>query len=349
MTHNQATLPSSPLKIGILIIMLFMGLAMIGGAWWISKPLPPTEIQIRAQKDAEKAREIEALRQRRLLLSRQLQYLVDTEEAANRVAILRASDNLDDAFNIFSNKIPSFAEEVTSWKARYKIARSRIKDKINGTHEFEILAAEYFEKNVASNQDISSAVDKIAAQFQSDLVANRNRMLSETVMRIREADLGIPSSSFSIEAINAQIAAKRSQTTTSLSKVPTVTALSVVGSITVEMAIQAMVTRAVGYAAGAASAGAAAGTASGTVITPGVCTAIGLVVGVTAGFAVDYIMNERMKTKIMQETRDTLYLIKDEIWANSTEGLNVKMSNFVVQGKALHTAALVAIAQEGNP
>jgi hypothetical protein len=115
------------------------------------------------------------------------------------------------------------------------------------------------------------------------------------------------------------------------------------------MAIQAMVTRAVGYAAGAASAGAAAGTASGTVITPGVGTAIGLVVGVTAGFAVDYIMNERMKSKIMQETRDTLYLIKDEIWANSTEGLNVKMSNFVAQEKALHTAALVAIAQEGNP
>lgn len=348
MTHSQAKLPSSPLKIGILIIMLFMGSAMIGGAWWISKPLPATESQIQAQQDANKAREIEALRQRRALLSRQLQYLVDTEEAENRVAILRAKDNLNDAFNTFANKIPSFAEDVTTWKARYKITRSRIKDKMNGTHEFERLAAEYFDKNVASNQDISSAVNNIAAQFQSDLVANRNRMLSEAVMRIRESDLGISSSSFSIEAINARIAAKRSQMTTILSKVPTATALSVIGSITVEAAVQTMVTRAVGYATGATTAGVATGAGAGTLTTPGVGTAIGVVVGVTAGLAVDHTMNERMKNKIIQETRDTLNGIKDEIWTNSTEGLSAKLTSSVNQAKELHTAVLIGIAQEGN-
>lgn len=60
---------------------------------------------------------------------------------------------------------------------------------MKGSHELESLASDYFEEHVAANQDNSSAIDKITVQFQSDLIANRNRMRSEAALRIQEADL----------------------------------------------------------------------------------------------------------------------------------------------------------------
>lgn len=173
MSYNQEQQPKSALSIALLIFALIVGISMIGAAWWISSPRPETESEIRVRQEAELVRQREALRQRRELLSRQIQNLVGTEEEANRVAILRAKSSLDDAFTLFSNRVPQFAEEITTWKSRYQITRSGLKDKIHGSHELEALASEYFEKHVASNQDISSAIDKITAQFQSDLVANR--------------------------------------------------------------------------------------------------------------------------------------------------------------------------------
>lgn len=349
MPRNQKLQPKSSLQIALLIIALLIGISMIGVAWHISTPRPETDDEIKVRQDAELVRQKEALRQRRELLSRQLQNLVGTEEEANRVAILRAKSSLDDAFTLFTNRVPQFTEEITTWKSRYRIARSGLKDKINGSHELEALASEYFEKHVASNQDISTAIDAIAAQFQSDLAANRNRMLSEAALRIHEADLGIPSADFSAETLGGRIAAKRAQMATPISNIPGATALSISGSIIVEMAVQAMIARVVGYSAGATTTGAAAGAAGGTAFTPGVGTAIGFTVGIAAGFAVDHLMTERMKEKIMRETRDTLNAMKYEIWSNETEGMNLRLEGLVTATKELHTTALTGIAQEGKP
>lgn len=216
MPSSQTKQSNSTLCVVVSIIALFFGLALIGGAWWISNsPALETEGQIQARQEAEKVLQIEALRQRRELLSRQIELLVDTEERANQVAILRAQNSLDDAFISFSNGLPKFVEAVTAWKAQFQIARSGINDKVSGSHEMETVVAEYFEKNVASNQDISSALDKIVAQFQSDLVANRNRMLSEATLRIRGADLGLPPS-YTSESLGNLVTAKQGQMAQSL-------------------------------------------------------------------------------------------------------------------------------------
>ncbi len=174
-------------------------------------PDPETESEFRVRQEAELARQKEALRQRRELLSRQLQNLVHTEEEANRIAILRAKNSLDDAFKSFSNRIPQFTEEITGWEARYKIASSMIVDHLTGSHEMESLVSEYFEKHVASKQDVLFAISKVSAQFQNDLIANRNHMLSEAALRIQEADLELPSANFSAEALSGHLAAKREQ------------------------------------------------------------------------------------------------------------------------------------------
>jgi hypothetical protein len=349
MPSNQSKQSKSTLSVVVSVIVLFFGLALIGGAWWISNsPAPETESQIQARQEAEKVLQIEALRQRRELLSRQIELLVDTEQRANQVAILRAQNSLDDAFISFSNRVPEFVEAVTTWKARYQIARSGINDKVSGSHEMETVAAEYFEKNVASNQDVSSAIDKIVAQFQSDLVANRNRMLSEAALRIREADLGLPPASYTSESLGNLVTARQEQMAQSLGGVPVISVLSISGSIIVEMALQTLVTRALSYAAGATTTGALTGAGAGTLITPGVGTAIGIMVGFAGGFAVDQLMTERMKAKIMRETKDSLESMKNEIWMNSTEGLNTKLSGLVKQTKELHVAALTSIAQQGK-
>ena len=211
----------------------------------------------------------------------------------------------------------------------------------------ETVVAEYFEKNVASNQDISSALDKIVAQFQSDLVANRNRMLSEATLRIRGADLGLPPS-YTSESLGNLVTAKQGQMAQSLGGVPVVSVLSISGSLIVDYALVKMVARALSNAARATTAGAITGAGAGTLITPGVGNAIGLVVGFAGGFAVDHLMTERMKAKIMRDTKDTLDSMKNEIWMNSAEGLNTKLSGLVKQTKELHAAALTSIAQQGK-
>ena len=86
---------------------------MIGTAWHISAPRPETESQIRVRQETEIERQNEALRQRRALFSRQIENLVGTEEEANRVAILHAKSALDDAFILFSNRVPQFSEEIS--------------------------------------------------------------------------------------------------------------------------------------------------------------------------------------------------------------------------------------------
>ena len=347
MANAKTAQPSSALRSLFLFVALLMGLAMIGSAWWISRPPATTDDQTPAMQEAEKSRQTDEIRQRREQLSKQIQFLVDTEEAANRVAILRARSSLDDAFVSFSDRVPRFADEVTTFTARYNIAVNGIKDKFSGTHDLERLASDYFEKHVASNGDISSAIDKIVAQFYSDLTANRNRMLSETAVRIREADLGFPSPSYSTGALDSRIVDMRERTVISLGKLPAVTTLSISGSVIVEFAIQAMFTRAVSFAAGATTTGAAAGTGAGTATTPGVGTVIGFFVGAAAGMAVDYILTEKMKAKIILETRETLNLMKGDIW-NSNVGLYGKLDLLVKETKDLHTAALVSIAKEGN-
>lgn len=349
MPRNQELQTKPALKIAILIFALLVGISMIAAAWRISSPRPETESEIRVRQDAELVRQKEALRQRRALLSRQLENLVGTEEEANRVAILRAKSSLDDAFRLFSNRVPQFTEEITTWTSRYQIARSGLKDKIKGSHELEALASEYFEKHVASNQDIAAAIDTTTAQFQSDLVANRNRMLSEAALRIQEADLGIPSAEYSAETLGGRIAAKRTQMATPISNIPGATALIISGSIIVEMAVQAMIARVVGYSAGAATTSAAAGAAVGTAITPGVGTAIGATVAFAAAVAADHLMTERMKEKIMRETQDTLNAMEYEIWSNETEGMNFRLKGLVTATKELHTTALTGIAQEEKP
>ena len=348
MPSSQTKQSNSTLCVVVSIIALFFGLALIGGAWWISNsPALETEGQIQARQEAEKVLQIEALRQRRELLSRQIELLVDTEERANQVAILRAQNSLDDAFISFSNGLPKFVEAVTAWKAQFQIARSGINDKVSGSHEMETVVAEYFEKNVASNQDISSALDKIVAQFQSDLVANRNRMLSEATLRIRGADLGLPPS-YTSESLGNLVTAKQGQMAQSLGGVPVVSVLSISGSLIVDYALVKMVARALSNAARATTAGAITGAGAGTLITPGVGNAIGLVVGFAGGFAVDHLMTERMKAKILRDTKDTLDSMKNEIWMNSAEGLNTKLSGLVKQTKELHAAALTSIAQQGK-
>lgn len=86
---------------------------MIGTAWHISAPRPETESQIWVRQETEIERQNEALRQRRALFSRQIENPVGTEEEANRVAILHAKSALDDAFILFSNRVPQFSEEIT--------------------------------------------------------------------------------------------------------------------------------------------------------------------------------------------------------------------------------------------
>ncbi len=346
MTRDQGLQSKSALSIALLLMALLVGISMIGTAWWISQPHQETESEVRDRHEADLARQKEALRQRREVLSRQLQDLVGTEEKANQVAILRAKSSLDDAFRQFSNKIPLFTEEVTSLEGRIRIAANVVEDQVTGSHETEKLVSEYFEKNVASKQEVSLAITKVLAQFQSDLVANRNHMLSTAALRIQEADIGVLSVSYSAEALDAQLAAKREQAAPSIRNIPAVTAFSLGGGVITEMAFQAMIARMFGYAAGATATGTASGTAGGTLISPGVGTVIGFVVGMAAGIAVDHLMNERMKANITRETVSTLNEMQNEIWSNAKVGLNVRLTGLVTATKESHSAALTSIIRE---
>lgn len=323
------------------LLTLLIGLSMVTAAWWISSSAPETEVQIKAREEAEKLRQQEEQKKRRALLSQQLQYLVSNEEAANYVALIRAKDELENSFLRYSDRLPTFAEEVTSWKSRYKIAKSVIKDKLKKTEDLEALSASYFEEHVVSNNELAATIDEIVDQFKNDQTANKNRMLSEAAIRIRESDLGIPEALLASNEFVEKITADKKKIAELIASTPLVSSLAIAGSILTEMAVQHAIT--VSLSATGTTTGAAGGTAAGTVTSPGVGTAVGFVVGAAAGFTVDHFMTKRMKEKIIRETQSTLDSIKASIWENPQEGLERVFRQSISQTKDLHTKVLQRI------
>jgi hypothetical protein len=322
---------------------------MIGEAWWMTRPVEESASQVQARVNAETRRQAEELHHRRDLLSKQIETLISVEEEANRVAIIRADDDLRDMFKTYADHTLQFAEAVTGWRNSFTIPVLKMKDWWSKSNEVQKVTAELFARYVVSDQQSVDDLNKIISQFRNDLAANRNRMLSEAALRIRQADLGIPDSSLSQDAVVARLSDKVQETLSrTVGNSPWYSLLSVGGSVVAEEGTRQLVGQVIRIASGTMFSGGVTGGEVGSTMAPGLGTVAGIAIGVAVGFVVQHWMTEREQIKIEEEACRTLDAMREEIWSDPTEGLKVKFDQLVALTRDTHEQVLRNVVSEGK-
>jgi hypothetical protein len=282
--------------------------------------------------------------------------LIVEQEKRNLAAVSRAKAELDAQFMIYISRLPSYAEELTSWGMRYKITKAAISDWWSKDNSVRKIATEKFEEKVLSEASLKADVKLIINQFHSDLEANRNQMLTEATTRLKAANFPIPSLEVSEAGLKNALEARINPLLESQAKQsPTAGLLAIGGSILAEQAaqyivVQTMRSLAVSLATtaaasgGATAAGGAAGGTAGTFLaTPGVGTAIGVAVGIGVGIAVDSWMSGKFQKKVIYECQNVLNTMSADLWSDPAHGLEVTFSFAVMKTAEAHSASLKAI------
>ena len=126
---------SNNVKTSLAILVLLIGLGMIVGAWWLSRPPGESASQAQARTEAEKTRQAEELQHRRDLLSKQISALISAEEEANYAAIVRGESDLRTTFRTYATRVPEFADEVMGWQSNKGITVNSIRQPCNNKTE----------------------------------------------------------------------------------------------------------------------------------------------------------------------------------------------------------------------
>lgn len=319
------------------VLFLLAGLIMVGVAWWLTRPDPVKE---------------KTQRQRQEFFVLTGSQLLNQEEQRNREAVERARRQIEANFARYRTGVPQFAESLTTWGTRYEMTKAALSDWWSKTNEARDVATNQFANFVVSDKKLRDDITLVIAQFSSDLVANRNGMLSELGEKISaaalpcaSADLGSanPSAAFLLEA---QPLIKNKAVMSPLIGVLAMSggffATEVVVARIVPKLLVAMATRlATGAAARgslvAASALAAGGT--GTAVGP-MGTAIGVGVGLLAGILIESWIDKRYEAKVTNELNQMLTDMEESLWNDPNQGLASSFAQAVKTTRDCHETVL---------
>lgn len=262
---------------------------------------------------------VDAAARRTAAFDQSIKPILADNSRANAAALQSLEAGIRGLFDQYRSRVPAFTKDITglgnksqmAWDGFCQLAsddQERVQRHVTGKFEMHVVSA------TAMQQDLEALVHA----FQRDLEANRNVMLgkieaavqSDAGLRLRTQDL---TESVALE-FRHRLAAESKRTGRDTVAVG---GLTLVTSIAVEEAVRCLVTAALvrvgaglatsvgataATAGGVTAAGGAGGGAAGTVGGP-VGVAAGVVVGIVAGFAVDWIMSERMETRLTDECR----------------------------------------------
>ena len=324
-------------------MFLIFGLILIGVAWWLTKPVDEKQNIQRQRHEFFTVTGIQILNQ---------------EEERNRAAMERARQQLASNFARYRRGVPEFAEDLTTWGTRYKIAKAALADWWSDSNEARKVATDQFAKFVVSDQQLQRDVIATIDQFSSDLEANRNIMLNELHEKVSIA--AVPCASTDLSSSNLtgacteevkSLLARRSADSLVVGVIATGGGFVAGEAKIVTKLLSSMATRvATGAAArgSAVAAGAIAGGEGGTIITPGVGTAIGIVGGIVVGGAVDWWMEGRFKEKVTNECTQILNDMEESLWNDPKQGLASAFDQTVKANREAHETALRKIITGGE-
>lgn len=251
--------------------------------------------------------------------------LIDNSQA-NAAALRTLEAGIHDLFSQYRARVPAFTDDITGFGNKSKMAwdglcqlatedQQRVQRHVTGKFEMHVVSA------TAMQRDIEALVHA----FQRDLEANRNVMLGKIEAAVRsDAGLTVPTQNLTDSVTREFRERLAAESRRAGRDTVVVGGLTLVASFAVEEAVRHLVTAALvrvgaglastmgttaATAGGVTAAGGAGGGAAGTAGGPA-GVAAGVVVGIAAGFVVDWIMSERMETRLNDECRAFLTKIE---------------------------------------
>ncbi|MBL0922710.1 MAG: hypothetical protein IBJ10_11370, partial [Phycisphaerales bacterium] len=205
--------------------------------------------------------------------------LIERARERNRAAAREAAALLEERFDAHRAGVRPFVEEVTSWSARFSMARRMPADWWDGLFggageaggdkrsRVERFVMGRFRAHVMDERSLEIAVTEVVQGLAADLEASRNLLWTEIELAMREADapIGAPVADFGAFQREADVRAAAMASKwagDSLVNGVAAFAASAAGGVLAEQAAAALLSR-IGVAAASAGASTAAGALAG--------------------------------------------------------------------------------------
>jgi len=278
------------------------------------------------------------------VFQREIVPLIEVYDRKNRQAADRAIVTLKDRFQQLHRGIPAFADDITGWGTRFGVVGRMSSDlwqkwwhENQNANGVQVYVSSKFQSHVISDEKLKVAVEGTVTQFQEDLAANRNELLSQvrTVLHREDIPVRLQFDENSFRKFAEDVMRRANALTVSMGQrslasfILTETASGVVGAIATRLAITGgtYLATTLGAAGGATVGGTAVGGGAGTVVTPGVGTVIGAGIGLIVGAIIDWWMTEDFKVKISGECSRFLNELEHFVIQGPKEGVQFQGSD----------------------
>ncbi len=322
-------------------VTLGLGVWMLGAAWSLVHKEEAPAITVRNEVRATD------------FFDAQIQPLVMEEAQANRQALVRAQARLHEVFDKYRSRAPHFSEKLTQWGVKWHLMKASLHDWWNKDNDAAQVTRKLFSESVFSEQELKRDLASVMKDFSSELEANRNLMLVQTIASLRSAE--VPVKGLSVDSLAQDFQAQVNVLLQERAKdVPQVTLLAAGGGLSAGIgfgwmaeAVTSIVVRWAATAAvtagGSTVVAGTAGGAGGTTVGPA-GTAVGIVAGLIVGGAADWWMESHFKEKMTRQTVEALNSMEAAVWKDKKRGLNILLAQLVEENRSAHEQALKNIA-----
>lgn len=319
---------------------LVLGLSVLA-LWW-SWPDPPegNSRPIPTAAPAPEATKVDPA----IWFAERVEPLIDQSRARNEAAARAAIARLEERFDAHRAGVRPFVEDVTSWSARFAIAKRMPADwwdAVFGEDEsakrsrVERFVMGRFRAHVMDERSLELDVQDVVASLAADLEAHRNLLWSEIELALHEADAPVaaPAGDFGAfqEAADLQAAALASEwASDSLVNGVAAFAASAAGGLIAEQAAAQVLARLGAAAASAGATTAAGAVASGSAVAGGAGVGaggggalggpVGMVIGFGAGIAVGAVIDWKMTDSFREKLERELTVYLDDLERSLLEG-----------------------------
>lgn len=283
----------------------------------------------------------------------QIQPLVEEETQANRQAIARAKLRLHEVFDKYRSRAPHFSDKLTHWGVKWDLMKASLHDWWSEDNDAARVTRKLFAESIFSESELKSDLESVMEDFSSELEANRNLMLVQSIASLRSSE--VPVKGLSVDGLTQEFQAQVSALLQERAKdVPQVTLLAAGGGLSAGIgfgwmaeAVTGIVVRWAATAAvtagGSTVVAGTAGGAGGTTVGPA-GTAVGIVAGLIVGGAADWWMEAHFKEKMTRQTVEALDGMEAAVWKDKKRGLNILLAQLVEENRIAHERALKTIA-----
>lgn len=262
---------------------------------------------------------------RQELFDNQIEPELERAGRRNREALQNLIQRINEIFAGYKQGVKPFSEDITSMGTRFWA----LWEWTGGKDDVRGYVHGKFEKHIFSEKQLEQDIESALKGYEEDIIANRNRLLSNVRAAVQKGDVQVPHlpelDEYSRQVTNTmETYASNKATDSALNGVATF-AVSEVIAFTCEKIAYVVIAR-VGTSAatsaatttGTSATGAGSGAAGGSTVGPA-GTAIGFGVGLVIGFAVDWYMTENFRAKLEKEMTGYLDTLKEGLIEGTRE------------------------------